>query len=329
MKNFDLLLTKNCMFKCKMCYLWQHPEERNELSMSEWESIIRDMVEFQGNSPALLHFGGGEPFSKNGIVSLIKLAKSASFEVKVTSNGFMINDALASEIIDSGLDHISVSLDSLQPEVHDYLRGVLGAHERVMRAIDCLSRKKTSKIPTIGINCLISAVNIDSLLPMAEWVINNEKTSGVIFQAVIQPHDTAPDNFWYEKQSFSALWPKKQEQLDRVLDKLIELKRKGHEKISNTITQLEVFKLYFRNPQELIKKVRCPVDEDSVLINWQGQVFLCGLLEQIGDVHEANLKNILTSPSVQIRSEEMKKCKKNCNNKINCYFKEGSLINED
>lgn len=325
MKSYDLLLSKSCMLKCKMCHLWQHPEERGELSINEWETLIRDMIGIENGNPARLHFGGGEPFFKNGIVPLIKLAKSAGFEVRVTSNGYLINDRLASEIIDSGLDHISFSLDSLQPEVHDSLRGVSGTHKRVMQAIDFLSGKKTTKIPTIGVNCLISAINLDGLISMAEWVIHNDKVSGVIFQAVIQPFDTVPDDQWYRKDIFSGLWPKDIKKTQDVLDRLIDLKSKGNDKMSNPIDQLKAFKMYFSNPLEFIKKTACPMDNTSLLVNWLGQVYFCGMLPDIGNIREYPIGEILLSKMFKDRQREMGLCNRNCNNKVNCFFKKESI----
>lgn len=317
------------MLKCKMCYLWQNREDKDELSVREWESVIEAISNLGGSDQIQIHFGGGEPFFKKELLSLVKSGSQKGFTTRVTSNGFLVDKEVASRIIDSGLGQISFSLDSLEESIHDGIRGVSGTFRKVMGAIDLLSGNKIEGGPVIGVNCLISALNLESVIPVAKWVLDNKRLSGVIFQAVIQPHNTLPNDLWYEQQPFSQLWPKDVRRVDMVLDELITLRRRGAEKISNSVIQLETFKLYFRNPQQSIKKVRCPMDENAVLINWQGQVYLCGLLECIGNVREAELGNILNSHLAILRAAEMKACRKNCNNKINCFFKEDSLANEN
>ena len=316
----DLLLSASCMFRCKMCYLWNRPRDMGELSTEEWEGLIGSLSSFIASEPIRLHFGGGEPFLNEGLLNLIKFSAQKGFKTVVTSNGFLIDEKTAHKISESGLNHITFSLDSLNKEAHEYLRGKNDAHSRVLKAIDYIYNLQ--KKPSIGINCLISDVNLDDILPLAHWSISNDKVSGIIFQAVIQPYETPPDNEWYKKDMFKELWPKDAKKIEYVLDQLIDLKIKGNRKISNSIEQLEAFKIYFKNPVEFIKKIACPMDNKSLLINWLGQVFFCGLLQNIGNIKDQAIDEILASKVAEDRRNEMKLCNRNCNNKVNCFFKE-------
>lgn len=319
----DLLLSYNCMLKCKMCYLWNRQRDANELNIEEWKGLVTSLSSFVTSEPIRLHFGGGEPFLKEGILDLVQFSVQKSFKTIVTSNGFLVDSKLARKISESGLTHITFSLDSLKESVHDYLRGKNGSHVRVLNAIDYLDNLQ--KKPTIGINCLISNINLDEVLSLARWVINDKRISGVIFQAVIQPHETPPDHEWYKKDIFSELWPKDMGKVDYILDQLIDLKIQGNHKITNSIAQLEAFKMYFKNPLEFIKKTTCPLNNTSLLINWLGQVFFCGLLQNIGNIREQAIEDILISGIAQDRRNEMKHCNRNCNNKVNCFFKKESV----
>jgi len=314
----DLLLGYSCMLRCKMCYLWERQRDADELNIAEWKDLIDALSKLIVPEPIRLHFGGGEPFSRDGIFDLIKFSAQKNFKTMVTSNGFLVDSRIAGKISDSGLTHITFSLDSLQEKVHDYLRGKKGSQAKVLKAVEHVNDLQEK--PTLGINCLISAVNLEEILPLARWVISNNKISGVIFQAVIQPFDTVPDDQWYKKDMFRELWPKEIERVEYVIDQLIELKKSGNDKISNPVAQLEAFKMYFRNPLEFLKKTACPMNGASLLINWLGQVHLCGMLPNIGNIREHPIREILTSIKAKDRQREMWLCNRNCNNKVNCFF---------
>ncbi|MBU1912275.1 MAG: radical SAM protein [Candidatus Omnitrophica bacterium] len=316
----DLLLTASCMLGCKMCYLWKRPKDSGELEIEEWKGLVNSLSEFITIKPMRLHFGGGEPFLKKGTLDLVKYSVQEGFKTIITSNGFLVDGKMADEISESGLSHITFSLDSLRQSVHDYLRGKNGSHASVLKAIDYIDILQ--KKPTIGINCLISSINLDDILPLAHSVINDKRISGVIFQAVVQPYETPLDDEWYKKDKFNELWPNDIKKVEYVLDQLIDLKIKGNYKISNSPAQLKAFKMYFRNPLEFIKKTSCPMDDSSLIINWLGQVFFCGMLQNIGNIREHSIEEILLSKTAKDRQHEMQLCNKNCNNKVNCFFKE-------
>ena len=293
------------------------------LELDEWKEAIGSINCLGGHGKTTLHFGGGEPFMSSLILPLIDFASKNNIVTMSTSNGYLFDKRLCSRVLSSGLGHISFSLDSLNDKLHDYLRGVNGVYNRVMSGIRYLSSAKHRL--TIGINCIISALNLDSILPLARWVINNEQISGIMFQAIIQPHNKPQDDFWYEKSEFSELWPRDKMSVEKVLDGLIELKNSSQGKLSNSVLQLEAFKDYFNNPSRFLQETHCPMDSNSFTINWEGNVHICGLLQEMGNIRSSDIKDILNSYRVLEVAKEMKLCKRNCNNKVNCYF-EGKIV---
>ncbi|MFC1666939.1 radical SAM protein [Candidatus Omnitrophota bacterium] len=321
--SVDLLMTSYCMLKCKMCYLWERKRDFGELRIEEWKNLVNVLRLIMGDKYVRLHLGGGEPLTKEGITDLIKFSVQKGFYTLVTTNGFLIDKEMAHKISDSGLSHITISLDSLKEKVHDYLRGAKGTYRRVFNAFDYLS--KGEKKISIGINCLISDVNLDGILPLARWALDDERISGVIFQAVVQPYETAFEHEWHKNSVFSELWPKDNSKVERIIDQLIDLKantKKGKEKITNSIGQFKVFKEYFRNPCELIEKKACPMDGSSLLVNWKGDTYFCGMLKPMGNVRHASLEDIMSSSLAEESLMELKKCRRNCNNKVNCFYKD-------
>jgi len=97
----------------------------------------------------------------------------------LVTNGFLIDETMAEKIAHSGLDVASISLDSLDANIHDFLRGQRGAHQRVMQAIGYLDKFGAK---SVSILTVIMGPNIDSLIGLAEWINGNYRLSSIYFK---------------------------------------------------------------------------------------------------------------------------------------------------
>lgn len=310
----DIGVTENCMFKCKMCRLWQTTKNPNELSIGEWKDFITSLEEF-GTNNIRLHFAGGEPLIKKGILDLIGFANKKGFTTVMVTNGFLIDEVMAGRIARSGLNVISISLDSLNVEIHDFLRGTKGAYKQAIQAIDYLNKQG---VKNISILAVIMGPNLDNIIELADWVNKNDSLSSIYFQAISQPIATAKDQQWYEKEEFGYLWPKDRLNVEAVIDQLIDFKNRGY-KISNSIRQLELFKAYFKQPNKLQDGMVCNQGDYVIYIRPIGDVFLCGSLAPIGNVKTDNVRKIWNSKEAILRREQIYNCKESCLNVINCF----------
>lgn len=315
----DLVLLEKCMLECKMCQMWKSTSSSSEVTIEHWKKLIDSLKEV--SDPNLqIQFVGGEPLLQESIFDLIKLANRNGFATTMTTNGFLINREIACQISESGLNSLVLSLDSIKEEVHDFLRGVNGVYERLMRGIDYLGEFKKENLNLYIVTTIMNP-NVDDIVPLAEWVNNNDKLKHISFQAIMQPFFTPGDNEWYKKQEFSFLWPDDTSKVDNVLDNLIELKTKGY-KIANPIPQLKLFKAYFNNPEVFVKS-NCHLGYDSITINSAGDIFFCNSFEPIGNIRKAgNLKHLLCSERASNVRDSIITCKRNCKLMINCFFEE-------
>jgi 12,18-didecarboxysiroheme deacetylase len=130
-------VTRRCNLKCVHCYA--QSEDRSysdELSFDEGCSLIDDLADF--GSPVLL-FSGGEPLIRPDILDLIQKAVDRGMRAVVSTNGTLIDEAMAQRLKSIGLSYVGISLDGLET-VHDAFRGVPGSFARVMRAVDNCQR---------------------------------------------------------------------------------------------------------------------------------------------------------------------------------------------
>ena len=280
-------IVDNCMLKCKMCQKWKEdagtigiPQPTTE----QWKGFIRQLRDLVDEGFEI-DFGGGEALMREDLLELVSYAKGLGFRNAIASNGYLINENMAKRIVDSGLDSIVLSLDSLKPEIHDSMRGVKGVAERVFKAIEYL--RKYSKDIHIGICTIIMRQSLDGIIDLTEWVnTNRDKMNSILFMAPMQQNNTPCDLKWFKKKEYNFIWPKDNKKVQEVLDELIRRRKLGHW-IGDSVVQLEAFKLYFENPARFVKKCPCNLDR-AVHASSIGDIYLCYRYGTLGSLKKGD-----------------------------------------
>ncbi len=135
-KGFDVLInvTDICDARCVMCNIW-----KNQLSGDSFLSpdLLRSVKPISSVS-----FAGGEPFLHEQIIDIVKVVHDNNPKAKIifSSNGFQTEEIVAKmqEImaIHPNLQ-VTISLDGVGT-VHDRIRGIPGAWDKVNRTFDRL-----------------------------------------------------------------------------------------------------------------------------------------------------------------------------------------------
>lgn len=131
-------VTKACNLKCVHCYASADANPSpDELTNAEGKALLEDIKKF--GCPAVL-FSGGEPLVRPDVLDLIAHARSLELPVTLSTNGLLINEAMADNLLDVGLRYVGISIDGIR-ERHDKLRGMEGAFDQTLAAIDrCVAR---------------------------------------------------------------------------------------------------------------------------------------------------------------------------------------------
>jgi MoaA/NifB/PqqE/SkfB family radical SAM enzyme len=164
--DVEINLLNACNLRCVYC---RCPEIKiGLLSTDQWCRIIRQL----GDVGTLrVRFQGGEPTLRSDFRTLCAAVQDAGARCGVTSNGLMI--AAHPELLDH-LDEVVISLDAVNPEVHDRLRGS-GTHAQVVRAID-IARGRG--VPTY-VTMVVTSANLGEIEPLLEFC----EMRGVIMHA--------------------------------------------------------------------------------------------------------------------------------------------------
>ena len=130
--RMDLALTYRCNNDCIHCYN-ERERAKNELSTEQWKEVL-DKV-WQIGIPHVV-FTGGEPTLREDLPDLIKYAQAVGLVTGVNTNGRRLKDKdYVQRLVTSGLDHIQITMESHNPEIHDEIVQHSGAWSQTTNGI--------------------------------------------------------------------------------------------------------------------------------------------------------------------------------------------------
>jgi len=130
-------ITRECNLKCKHCYRDAGTKDKNELSFEEGKRLLEDIT-LAGFKTVVL--SGGEPLLRKDIFDIVRYAKQQGLRPVLGSNGTLITTEIAEKLKEAGLARAGISLDSIDPRIHDSFRGVKGAFKKTIAGIEALKK---------------------------------------------------------------------------------------------------------------------------------------------------------------------------------------------
>lgn len=130
--RMDLALTYRCNNACAHCYN-ARPRNYPELSTEEWFAILDKLWEL--GIPHIV-FTGGEPTMRADLPELIQHAEQNGQITGLNTNARRLKDpAYLQKLIDAGLDHVQITLESHLPEIHDQMVCAPGAWQNTVAGL--------------------------------------------------------------------------------------------------------------------------------------------------------------------------------------------------
>ncbi|MBI3445700.1 MAG: heme d1 biosynthesis radical SAM protein NirJ [Magnetospirillum sp.] len=127
-----------CNLTSKHCYSISADKDfAGELSTPEVFEVMKDLKAFR--VPVLI-LSGGEPLLRPDIFDIAIRAKEMGFYTALSSNGTLIDAAIADRIAEIGFDYVGISIDGIGP-THDRFRARQGAFAESISGIrHCVKR---------------------------------------------------------------------------------------------------------------------------------------------------------------------------------------------
>ncbi len=131
-------LTRRCNLLCTHCYISAVPEVSNSEELTTQESCRFVDEIAQVNPNAFLILSGGEPLLRQDLFDLAAYARDKGFTVVLGTNGVLLGEREARLMRQSGIQGAGISLDSVNPRMHDAFRRLPGAWQGAIRAMEAL-----------------------------------------------------------------------------------------------------------------------------------------------------------------------------------------------
>ncbi len=175
--RMDLALTYRCNNDCSHCY---NARERTfpELDTETWKRVIDQLWAL---SVPHIVFTGGEATLRDDLPELIAHAESNGQITGLNTNARRLSDArFVQQLVEAGLDHVQITVESCDAEIHDQMMRAKGAFKQTIAGLrnalatrlyvmtnttmlrvnvhkipDTLDFLADLGVPTIGLNALI------------------------------------------------------------------------------------------------------------------------------------------------------------------------------
>jgi len=124
-----------CNFRCQHCSVrrFQGRKDGRQFTMADVRELSRQADEL---GLARITITGGEPLVFKDFDALVEALDPQKFYINCDTNGWLLDEKRAKHLKSIGVDRIQLSLDSFDASEHDSFRGVKGAYERAMKAVD-------------------------------------------------------------------------------------------------------------------------------------------------------------------------------------------------
>ena len=149
-------ITYRCNLQCAYCY---NPLDlssyRDELGVDEWLRVIGEAADL---GILQIHFSGGEPTLRvDDLVAMVGAARSRSLYTNLITQGTFLSDTLLNRLVDAGLEHAQISVQSAHAASGDIIAGATVHAAK----FDALERTIARGDIAVTLNCVLHRANID------------------------------------------------------------------------------------------------------------------------------------------------------------------------
>jgi radical SAM protein with 4Fe4S-binding SPASM domain len=130
--RMDLALTYRCNNDCAHCYN-ARSRDFGEMDTQQWKAVLNKV--WQVGIPHVV-FTGGEPTLRPDLPELVAYAESLGMVAGLNTNGRRLQDPrFAAQLVEAGLDHVQITLESHDPAIHDQMVRLNGAWQQTVAGI--------------------------------------------------------------------------------------------------------------------------------------------------------------------------------------------------
>ena len=300
--------TTRCNFSCGFCAGRHLPQ----LDMS-WETFERIV----GSFPHLKHVelqGEGEPLLNPRFFHMVRLLpqKHPGIRVSTITNGSLLTEENVDQILEVGLNKLTVSMESINPDEFQAIRG--GSFEKVAKGIRLLLQKRRQigqRLPTVGLAATLLRRTIDAFPQIAAFY----EMLGMDGGLGLQPLQSMPNYERYYSDEIRAeiLSPEDQRRFDQLIT--------GNLYVQHILNKPVTTKSFYQEMSECVEKgfFGCTWLDYGLFIGADGTAMNCCFIKDtnrdgLGHVGPDNqqIQNQCTAMQNRLRNGQIPTPCKNC-----------------
>ena len=311
-----LMVTYRCNLHCAMCdmplkYSENARRGKKEFDTARFREIIGEFAEL--GIPGI-GFTGGEPLLRDDIFTLLAETKRLGMIAHLNTNGWLLGEREAEQVVGIGVDSVNVSLDGAAAATHDRIRRAPGSFARAVKAVErivALKHKHRShvRIKTVAV---IDETNIDEVPQL--FALARQLGTDCIEIIPRQPFAAAVDT-----HAEPDLLAKVDELVTSLLTEELGVT------IENSPAHLRLFRRSFAGEAS---PVRCSAGYNSLAVDCYGNIFPCvpwiNWGKATGNIKTGSLTEVWRSPDYQREREITARCRDcylNCQAELNLLFR--------
>ncbi|MGB2615389.1 MAG: radical SAM protein [Phycisphaerae bacterium] len=149
-------VTYRCNFRCRICSYWRERHSTaEELSVAQF---ARGAANLARSGSLLVNLAGGEPLLRPDLADIAAAIAQWHFPL-LTTNGWRLQPERAKELWQAGLWGASVSIDYPDAARHDLQRGIGGAFDEAVRALETFRDTRTTPHQRVNLMAVLTAEN--------------------------------------------------------------------------------------------------------------------------------------------------------------------------
>jgi len=273
-----LEVTGRCNMKCIHCMVRGGEARRDPPLKTVYRMIdsISTVPEFR-----MLVLTGGDPLLRPDIYEIIRYARDTGFEVTIATNGTLITREAAVKLSSLEVTGVVISLDFVEPELHDKFRGVPGTWKRTIEG----AKNAVEEGLYLQVNITMSKLNLQELSQLLRFA--DELGSCVILLYQFQPFGRGALR---ENLSLTSA------EFFKVIKTVASL-QKNLKTLVIPVGLPEYFAYLSMKTHVLGKMFKgCIAGRGMFYVKWYGDVWPCVFLQK-------KIGNVLKEPAIEIWEE--------------------------
>lgn len=284
-------VTFRCNYRCRMC--GQDHENTTELSIDEIAVVAQRLAGLGARHVVLT---GGEPFLRRDLPEIIGLFKKHKFSIRVQTNGGpQVTEELFSRCVQAGLQDISVSIDTLNPQLQDE---ICQGHEVTSHALKTLAMAQRLLPDSISqANIVASSYNFKELPDLVRY-FHRLGIYTYITPVMIGPRRTEAAEYRFRSSERDFIDTLGSQPYGAVIEELIHLRKTGHG-LTNSTKHLRDYKNFLdtgRNPW------RCEAGGLGLDVFPDGGVAICKEKPPFANILDTNIGEVCRSRAFREQS---------------------------